>query len=169
MPAADFVLEHHVLILDATMRRPFAMGKGPATAAILLKSLLARLGMQELSPLGMYPATDLRFPGFSFVQPITTSHIAGHYFEERDAPPHIHMDIYSCKRFDWRQAIHLVDQFFDLAEWDATYVVRHRGSERQGYQIAGSGAYATTVSLLVPQPMTVGKEVLLDAGSLERI
>jgi hypothetical protein len=167
MADPTFVLEHHVLVLDATMVRPFEPDKGPGIAMMFLKSLLARLGMEELGPLGMYPATDLRFPGFSFVQPITTSHIAGHYFEEDSGAPHIHMDIYSCKKFDWQDAIGVIHQFIGLADWDATYIIRHRGQERYTYQIMGNGKQIKTLMPLQTQKKKIPKAKSVKMQALE--
>lgn len=160
-------LEHHAFILDAKMMHPLDVVQGERMVKQMIKELLERLCMKELAALAIFPATDLEFPGFSFIQPITTSHIAGHYFESiADEAPHIHLDIYSCKIFDWREALSLLDSFLTLAEWDANYVVRHHGQERLCYQLSGMGSTPESIRLLTPQKVegsTIKKKKLLTA------
>src|SRR3989339_521931 len=112
---------------------------------ILDEDLLSTLKMKKLGPLEIYPATDLLAPGWSFLQPITTSHISGHYFDEPNGQPHIHMDIYSCQGFDWKVALITLTKHLPLGLWQATFINRainshnSSGDKRSVLDIRGSG------------------------------
>lgn len=80
--------------------------------------------MEKLGPLEIYDAVDPTYPGWSFIQPITTSHISGHYFEEKNQPSHIRMDVYSCKEFDHTMALNLISEHLLLSKWAATVIFR---------------------------------------------
>lgn len=43
-----------------------------------IDEVLSALGMTPLGELGIYPAVDQSAPGWSFIQPITTSHVSAH-------------------------------------------------------------------------------------------
>ncbi len=163
----SLTLEHHAFVLDAKVAHPLELERDEHMVRNMMEVLLERLHMKELSPLAIFPATDFRFPGFSFVQPITTSHIAGHYFDTvGDEMPHIHLDIYSCKLFDWRDAMSLLHSFLQLAEWDANYLVRHHGQDRICYQLSGKGAEPENIYLLTPQEVEGDKQILHKTGLL---
>ena len=106
----------------------------------LVDALLTALRMEELGPLQMYPATDLRAPGWSFLQPITTSHISGHYFEKPGKFPHIRMDVYSCAAINWRKIIDVANQYLDMGMWRATFIDRQIDeAQRSAMHISGEG------------------------------
>jgi len=117
-----FTLQHEILILDAYLQEPLkdreSLLKG------FLDKLLMTLRMEELGPMQIYDAVDPRAPGWTFLQPITTSHISGHYFTKSGKHPHIRMDIYSCASVNWRKAIEVIHEFMNLREWRATFIER---------------------------------------------
>jgi len=80
-------LVHQMMMLDADLTKPVANAAGPRLVRRLVDRLLAELGMTELGNLQFFEAVDLSAPGWSFIQPITTSHISGHYFAMPDEPP----------------------------------------------------------------------------------
>lgn len=117
-------LIHEHFILDAELKGPLDFEKRQEITTKLIKQLMKNLGMEELGPLEIYDATDADYPGWSFIQPITTSHISGHYFEEKGKPSHIHMDIYSCKSFEWEKIIKILSKNLKLNDWSATFLKR---------------------------------------------
>lgn len=136
-----FSLQHELFVVDASLSVPLDEGGKEAIASSLVKALLASLGMKELGPLQVYPATDLRAPGWTFLQPITTSHISGHYFVWPAGEPNIHIDIYSCASVNWRRAMVVLSRLLPLANWKATFVRRTWGHDgRQTLEITGLGA-----------------------------
>ncbi|MDD5041022.1 MAG: hypothetical protein PHX87_00995 [Candidatus Peribacteraceae bacterium] len=141
----DVALLHHHFILDAHLLRPLDNSEKEDITHALIEDLLNTLKMKKLGPLEIYPATDLRAPGWSFLQPITTSHIAGHYFERPGNHPHIHIDLYSCQGFDWKIALIPLTRHFPLGAWQATFVNRVISSDesskdrREILDIRGSG------------------------------
>ena len=90
-----------------------------------VKELLAVTDMKPLGSINWAAATDLDFPGQSFVQMITTSHSSLHYFSDSNE---IYFDFYSCKFFDHRKIIALLDKTFGLVDWNGTLYHRSRGS-----------------------------------------
>ncbi|HVW66636.1 MAG TPA: S-adenosylmethionine decarboxylase [Candidatus Peribacteraceae bacterium] len=120
----ELILQHEMFILDAYLKKALNQSNMDEITRSLINDLLSTLGMEELGPLQIYPAADLRAPGWSFIQPITTSHISGHYFEEANKPSHLHMDIYSCKSFEWQEVIDLLDKHLSLTEWNANFIQR---------------------------------------------
>ena len=127
-----FSLQHELFVVDASLRVPLNEGEKEAIANSLVKALLAGLGMKKLGPLQIYPATDLRAPGWTFLQPITTSHNRGHYFVWPMGDPNIHIDIYSCASVNWRRAMSVLSRTLPLANWKATFVRRAWGRWRGG-------------------------------------
>lgn len=121
----EIELEHHHFILDAQLLQPLDASRQNSITESLVSDLLQKLEMKELGPMQIYPATDKRAPGWSFVQPITTSHISGHYFEGPGRHPHIHLDIYSCQGFDWMMALSVLSTHLPLGIWHATFINRN--------------------------------------------
>jgi S-adenosylmethionine/arginine decarboxylase-like enzyme len=102
--------------------------------------------MEKLAPLEIFDATDSRFPGWSFIQPITTSHISGHYFEEVGKPSNIHMDVYSCKMFEWGKIFPILDDALKLGQWSANLIIRSvQISQQTQKMMSGKGANVTEV------------------------
>lgn len=135
------VLSHEMLILDTYLKHALDQSRMDEITNNLIDELISELGMEKLGPLEIYPATDPRAPGWSFIQPITTSHISGHYFIETDGKnPNIHMDFYSCKHFSWKQIIPIVDKHLALAKWHADFLFRKDvKAERSIWEISGEG------------------------------
>ena len=140
MNASHFNLEHEIFILDAYLKKALDTGKQTFLTKNLIDALLSALRMEELGPLQIYPATDMRAPGWSFIQPITTSHISGHYFEKPGKCPHIRMDCYSCASVNWRKIIQVCNEHLDMGIWRATFIDRQIDEkERQAIHISGEG------------------------------
>ncbi|MDD5026106.1 MAG: S-adenosylmethionine decarboxylase [Candidatus Peribacteraceae bacterium] len=142
IPSA-FALLHQVFVLDAYLKRRIPAASADKLVRSLVSDLLKTLHMQELGPLQIYPATDPRAPGWSFLQAITTSHISGHYFDSEDSSPHIRIDIYSCTTVQWHKAIDTLHKHLVLGEWRATFIDRQiddTSQERLILDIHGNGA-----------------------------
>jgi hypothetical protein len=106
----------------------------------LIDALLEALDMKILGPLQIYDATDLTAPGWSFIQPITTSHISGHYFCIPNERPHIHIDIYTVKPFLCQAAVNIMHDHLSLSDWIGTFVLRDMSLHtRQHIEIVGEG------------------------------
>lgn len=137
-----FALLHQVFVLDAYLKRRVPAAGADTLVRSLVTDLLKTLHMRELGPLQIYPATDPRAPGWSFLQPITTSHVSGHYFDCEDGSPHIRIDIYSCATVQWRKAISAIHKHLSLGEWRATFIDRQiddTSAERLVLDIRGNG------------------------------
>ncbi len=132
-PSTELVHEHFILDADLESKLDFKNRK--KITEDLIDDLLENLKMQRLCPLQIYDAVDANFPGWSFIQPITTSHISGHYFEEKDKPSHIHIDIYSCRAFDWKKVINIIHQFLNLNDWIANFTDREIHFPREKLKI----------------------------------
>lgn len=131
-------LSHEIFILDTNLQK-LIPSDSKEMIHDFIESLLSNLKMEKLGPLEWYPATDLRAPGFSFIQPITTSHISGHYFDKPGKFPHLHLDIYSCKAFEWKEVIAIVDTFFSMRDWKANCIFRSIEQERSYKEMRGLG------------------------------
>lgn len=142
-PQDNFALRHEIIILDAQLTSPLEEAGWP-TARAFTEDLLRTLRMEPLAPLAVYPATDDRAPGWSFIQPITTSHVSGHYFLRPGPQPHIHLDVYSCDSVDWKTVMECVSRHFPLGEWTASFIVRGLSlSPRSVLNLAGTGSSVT--------------------------
>lgn len=124
MSESDFALQHEIFILDAHLEKPLDASRQDEITNTLVRKLLVTLGMEPLGPLNIYPALDLRAPGWSFIQPITTSHISGHYFEKPGRDPHIRMDLYSCESVHWEKVIETCHTELQLSDWRASFIMR---------------------------------------------
>jgi len=117
-------LIHKIFILDAFLNKPFDEVNRNEKINKMIDQILGELKMEKLSPLVIDEATDSTAPGWTFIQPITTSHISAHYFFEEKEKSHIHFDLYSCKEFQWKTVLKIVNDYFDLGEWAATLIDR---------------------------------------------
>jgi|GEM_PF-1007986 hypothetical protein len=141
MNPKHFSLEHEIFILDAYLEKPLDPSKMESWTRGLIDALLATLRMEELGPLQIFPATDLRAPGWSFIQPITTSHIAGHYFEKPGKHPHIRLDMYSCESVNWKKLVEVLDEHLGMGLWRATFIDRQIDEKkRAAMHISGEGS-----------------------------
>ena len=99
--------------------------------------------MKELSPMSVSPAEDLRAPGFSGMQELTTSHTSFHYFWEPNHPtksPNVHIDIYSCAPFSYEDVLAVANKHFGLAEWTGNFIERCLNvNNRISLQLRGNG------------------------------
>lgn len=118
MSSSDLDLRHEIFILDGELEKDVSMDIVPN----FIEKLISVLEMQKLDDLVLCEATDVRAPGWSFVQPITTSHISGHYFSGEH--PQIHIDIYSCKGIDYKKIVAVTNEFFALKKWLGSFIHR---------------------------------------------
>ncbi len=150
----DFHLVHEMLVLDAFLEERLDQRQYETITRQFVDELLGVLDMQALGELGIYPAVDARAPGWSFIQPITTSHISAHYFEKPGRSPHIRLDAYSCESIDWGLLIRVCHGHFILSDWHATFIERHIDAhgQRRVIDLAGVGPQVTSESVLSPNP-----------------
>lgn len=127
---SEFAIEHQILVLDAYLHSSLDCSQQKKITRKFINDAMATLGLEPLGSLGIFPAVDERAPGWSFVQPITTSHISGHYFEKPGKAPHTRIDAYSCDRIDWRAFIQVCSQHFYLSDWRATFIERDIDSQQ---------------------------------------
>lgn len=118
-------LVHKHFIFDAELTAALDFSKRQEITHALIDDLLSALGMEKLGPLEIYDAADAEYPGWSFIQPITTSHISGHYFEEKEGVSHIRMDVYSCKNFDEEEVIKIAHTILGTSKWSGTLIARN--------------------------------------------
>lgn len=138
---ASFVFTHQHLIIDAELKEKLNFSRRHETVVELIKKLLHELSMEKLAPLQIFDATDAQYPGWSFIQPITTSHISGHYFEEANTLSHIHMDIYSCKEYEWKNVFPILNNELNLDQWAANLIIRSPKLVKQTHiLISGKGS-----------------------------
>ena len=149
---APFQLEHQILVLDAGLREPLDFDYHVTITRRFVDDLLDVLGMAPLGELGIYPAVDQRAPGWSFIQPITTSHVSAHYFEKPGRTPHIRLDAYSCETIDWQSLIEVCHWHFALGDWRATFIDRQLETqhERTVIDLAGTGSRVTAERAMLP-------------------
>jgi S-adenosylmethionine/arginine decarboxylase-like enzyme len=149
----DFAIKHEIFLLDANLTSALDQSQMEPITRGLVRDLMAALGLEELGKLELYPALDLRAPGWSFVQPITTSHITGHYFEKPGNHPHIHLDIYSCDSIEWKGIVAIVDKHLALADWRGSFVTRGwvDDEERAYLDLSGEGSHLMAEMPLAPK------------------
>jgi len=111
-----FSLIHQIFVLDAYLENALDSRLQNSITRHFIDDTLLVLGLEPLDPLGIYPAVDERAPGWSFIQPITTSHIGAHYFERPGKAPHIRIDAYSCDQIDWQQLVQVCFRHFNARE-----------------------------------------------------
>ncbi len=131
-------LSHRIFALD-TLVPLLDESRAQEDAAAYSDHLLEVLGMERLGPFEFYPAIDLTAPGWSWIQPISTSHASGHYWS---APgrPNLHIDVYSCMPFSWERVVKVAHEHFRLLDWTATLVMREFAlKERTTTHIIGRG------------------------------
>lgn len=152
-------LVHHILVLDAFLTKPLDGRQYMYITRRFIDEVLSVLDMQALGELGIYPAVDQRAPGWSFIQPITTSHISAHYFEKPGRMPHLHLDAYSCDSIDWDRLIDVCHSHFGLSDWHATFIDRRIDckAERTVVDLTGVGKRVISECALSPgAPGTTG-------------
>jgi len=116
-------LRHEIFVLDAYLEQPLNPTGRMQHAKKFIDEILHVLNMEPLGSMQFHDAADLRAPGWSFIQAITTSHISAHYFES-PGKPHIRIDFYSCQSVDWRKVIEMCHKFCSLTDWRATFINR---------------------------------------------
>ncbi len=143
-------LVHEMLVLDAWLVRRLDERRYRRISRDLVTDLLVALRMEALGDLGIYPAVDDREPGWSFIQPITTSHFSAHYFANPGGRPHVRIDAYSCASVDCAALIAVCHEHLELDDWHACFIERHldRPQERRVLELGGSGATILSVRRL---------------------
>ena len=137
----SFQLHHEHVIFDAHLQYPLNEEHAQQITSALVTDLLNLLHLQPLGPLELYPASDSRAPGWSFIQSITTSHISGHYFRAPGDYPHLRLDIYSCRPMQWQQIVLAMHKHCVLGTWTGTFIEREIDTGmRKTYDLAGDGA-----------------------------
>lgn len=141
----SFRLEHQILVLDACLRAPLDQDRSDTITRRFVDDLLKTLGMDPLGDLGVYAAVDDRAPGWSFIQPITTSHVGAHYFEKPGLHPHLRLDAYSCESVDPVGLIRVCHRHFVLGSWRATFIDREIDARRRRcvIELGGNGPDVT--------------------------
>jgi len=125
-------LKHQIFVLDAKLNFALDEQRRVNITNSFINEILAKLGMNILGQLQIFDATDLTEPGWSFIQPITTSHISGHYFVNVDnTEPNIHIDVYSCKHFSFKEIVKICDEHFSLNKWSGTLIEREIDKEKR--------------------------------------
>lgn len=134
-------LVHEMLVLDAFLEAPLLQSRHQSITRKFVAELLDVLGMEALGELGIWPAVDEREPGWSFIQPITTSHVSAHYFRNPGGRPHLRLDAYSCASIDFRKLVRLSHRHFRLTDWCASFIKRELElpGQRRIVDIAGFG------------------------------
>lgn len=157
---SGFNLLHQIFVLDAYLNRPLDCDSQDSITRNFVDEFLVVLGLEPLGPLGVYPAVDQRAPGWSFIQPITTSHISAHYFEKPGKAPHIRIDAYSCDAVDWRKLVSVCHHHFQLAEWRASFIDREidRDRERAILDIQGVGESVQSHQALLSRMQSVSTD-----------
>lgn len=158
-PSDKLVLQHEMFILDANLIGALDQSQMHTITNDLIDNLLVAMKMKKLGHLEIYDATDPRAPGWSFIQPITTSHISGHYFVEPDGTnPNIHMDFYSCRSFQWGAIIPIVHRHLRLGKWHADFLYRKDvKADRTILAISGDGEKVISKNFLVHQTYDMRK------------
>lgn len=148
-----FELAHQILVLDAFLEKRLDDRRRESITRCFVDELLAVLDMQPLGKLGIYPAVDQRAPGWSFIQPITTSHVSAHYFEKPGRKPNLRFDAYSCEPFDWKGMIAVCHRHFGFDDWQGTFIHRHIdvSEGRDILRLAGRGAAVLSECFMLPQ------------------
>ncbi|MEW6749004.1 MAG: S-adenosylmethionine decarboxylase [Candidatus Micrarchaeota archaeon] len=123
-------LEHIHITVNARIAPSFkALPKDEAQRFV--DRLLKAINMKPLGPLNWADAEDLDFPGQSFVQMITTSHCSLHFFAHKDGSNELYFDLYSCKPFDDKRVVEMLDQKFGLQDWHGVLYTRASGCKPQ--------------------------------------
>jgi hypothetical protein len=137
-------LEHIHITVNARINPSFkALPREEAQRFV--DGMLKEIGMKPLGPLNWADAEDLDFPGQSFVQMITTSHCSLHFFAHKDGSNELYFDLYSCKPFDDKKVVALLDQKFGLTEWHGVLYNR-ANDDRPRVRMIGTAAKEVMVA-----------------------
>lgn len=120
-------LEHVHITVNARIA-PGVKPLSRSDAQRFVDRLMRTIKMKPLGELNWANAEDLEFPGQSFVQMITTSHCSLHLFNNKDGTNEIYFDLYSCRKFDDKKVIAMLDEEFGLQEWHGILYTRDRSS-----------------------------------------
>ena len=133
---------HKIFLLDGTLEDLIDEKNPQEFARHYFTELLEAIDMQPLAPMSVSPAADLKAPGFSGIQELTTSHTSFHYFWEPgidDPHPNIHIDLYSCAPFSYNDVIRIAHKHFRFQSWIANCIDRHlESSQRMTIQLTGT-------------------------------
>ena len=150
-------LAHEILVLDAFLAFPLDQSRYESITRDFVSDLLVMLGMDPLGELCIYPAVDQREPGWSFIQPITTSHVSAHYFENPGQRPHIRIDAYSCASIDWRALVEVCHRHFAFEDWCGWFIDRQleHPDRRHVIELSGAGVEVNSETPMLAYPPRV--------------
>ncbi len=154
---SSFAILHQIFVLDAHLEKSLDTEAQEPITRNFIADFLNALGLDPLGPLGIYPAVDERAPGWSFIQPITTSHISAHYFEKPGKAPHIRIDAYSCDQVDWEELVRVCHTHFSLADWRGTFIDREIDPLENRPVVDISGVGSTVIKQRVLNPAKLNR------------
>ncbi len=163
---SDFRLNHEIFVLDAYLEKELDVPQRRTGAKKFIDDILRTLKMEPMGGLQFHEALDDRAPGWSFIQPITTSHISCHYFERPGRKPHVRIDFYSCRSVNWADVIAVCDKHFALEKWHGTFINRQIGEEenRSIIDIRGRGK-----TIMSEETLLKGKDVIVEEAKEEHL
>lgn len=148
---------HRIFLLDAHLESLVDESNPSEFCEFYFNEVMEATQMKPLAPMSVCPTMDPRAPGFSGVQPLTTSHTSFHYFWEPQTPggdPNVHLDLYSCSPFSYEDIIRVAHKHFGLGVWTGTFIDRDLDPrKRLTLQLRGKGD-----AVLEQLVLTTGKE-----------
>ena len=165
---AHFRPIHKIFVLDAKLEGLLDESNPRKFCEGYFTNIMEASEMKPLAPMSVCPTMDPRAPGFSGIQPLTTSHTSFHYFWEPDVPdpfPNVHLDLYSCSPFSYEDVIRVAHKHFGLAEWTGNFIDRSLDpAERMTLLLRGKGD-----TILEQIALSSGKTVASRAPALVRV
>jgi len=160
----DFRPMHEIFVLDAYLEEPLDESQKESHAKRFIGKVLKALSMEPLGSMQFHDAVDLRAPGWSFVQPITTSHISCHYFKGPGRKPHMRLDFYSCKSVDWMKVIEICHEEIPMECWHATFINRQienylTNEKRSILDIRGKGGVILSEKSILHDKDTISEKL----------
>ena len=118
------IVHHHTIIVAKVNRKPAEIIKDDLYN--FLDQFVTEIDMEKIfDPI----IIDGKF-GFTGVVGIVTSHISFHYFDEDQS---LHLDIYSCKEYDFKKVLSYVDKYWKIETADIAFIKRDLLFNQKGY------------------------------------
>lgn len=143
----SFALSHEIISIEARTKSISAT-EWPQRVEAMMKDMLDALGMLPLGPLLQCTSRQQNATIRSFIQPITTSHIAGHYYVSEDFEPEFHFDVYTCDGISIETTLQVLHSYIPLIEWSGTYIRRNIDDTRYIVSLSGNGANCVEKEIL---------------------
>jgi S-adenosylmethionine/arginine decarboxylase-like enzyme len=121
------MINHYHLIVKFNTNNPIV---SPKKLKVFLLQLVKHIKMKVLLLPAVKRVGDIGNEGLSGVILIKTSHISCHIWDKFD-PPLVHMDIYSCKKFDISKALAFIKKY--MKAYNIKYVFLNRDDLSQKY------------------------------------